>query len=253
MNMNGRKGMNQGPRAGCASWGERMRVARFRNAIRGLILQGLVAGAAVGLAAPVSAQSLDELDYENLSLRGLTLDWGQIRSGRVASTSSLGVRLDLGFLGPGVRVVLGGSQWSSRLKDAEVREFEEKLEDLIEGETGDRPTVRLGDITWSNVAISTDAHLVWRVPGGALTYLGAGGTAHVLRGGGSSIEGTFIEDLLNTIRAGINAHAGVEIPIHDRFRLMGESRVELVQGASYVQLRLGGGYLWGGLAPGERR
>lgn len=207
----------------------------------------------LGSADAMRAQSLDDLDYENLSLRGVSLDWGHIQSVRVEPTSSLGLRLDLGFLGPGVRVVVGGSRWSSRLQATEVRDFEEKLEDLIEGEIGDRPSVRLGELTWSNVALSADAHVVWRVPGGVLTYVGTGGTAHVLRGGGAAIEGTFVEDLLNTICAGVNAHVGIEVPVRDRFRLMGESRVEFVQGASYAQLRVGAGYLWGPLVPGERR
>jgi hypothetical protein len=243
-----RKGKGARMREIALRWGMRGGGAGAGWVAAGLVAAGLLAAPTVGFG-----QSLDELDYENLSLRGMTLDFGRIQSAKVESANAFGARLDLGFLGPGVRVVVGGTHWSSRLEASEIRRFEEKVEDLIEGETGERPTVRFGDITWSNVAIHTDAHLVWRVPGGVLTYLGVGGTAHVLRGGGSAVEGTFVGDLLNTIRAGVNAHAGVEVPVTDRFRLTGESRVELVQGVSHVQLRVGAGVLWGALAPGERR
>jgi len=238
-----------GRREGASAW------------IRARTILGLaVAGAALALGAgvtatPLAAQGvgLDEFDYENLAFRGVMLDMGWVRPGRVVPTNSFGARFDLGFLGPGVRVTAGFSRWASTLRQAEVAVFERQLADLVEGETGERPAVNLGRITWSDVALNADAHVVWRIPGGVITYAGAGGTAHVMRGGGDAVDGTFVEDLLNTIRAGINIHGGVEFPLGERLRVVGESRIELVQSVTYGQVRAGLQYTWGPLAPGEQR
>lgn len=216
-----------------------------------VILLGVLFALLLMGARPLSAQGLADFDYENLSLRGVMLEGGIVFPSGVESTGSFGMRADLGFLGPGVRVNAGLSRWSSSLRRSEVNALEERVEDLVQGETGSRPTVNLGQITLSDVALNVDAHVVWRVPPGFLTYAGAGGTAHVLRGGGSAIEDTFVQDLLNSIRAGLNLHAGVEVPLSRQFRLVGESRYELVQSFSYLQLRLGGQVMWGGWAPGE--
>ncbi len=200
---------------------------------------------------PAAAQGLADFDYENLTFRGVMLDAGYITSSRVEPTSSIGGRADLGFLGPGVRVVAGFNRWSSFLELEEVRGLERRLEDLIFEQTGEETSVDLGDITWSDMAFHGDAHFLWRVPFGLLTYAGMGATAHVLRGGGVAIDDTFVEDLLDSIRAGINVHAGIELPLSDRFRLVGESRFEVLENLNYLQFRLGGQFLFGALAPGE--
>ncbi len=216
----------------------------------GLLALLLAAGP---MAPEAHAQGLAEFDYENLSPRGVMVDLGWVRPARVVATGSLGARLDLGFLGPGVRVTTGFSHWSSTLRRSEVQVFESQVADLIEAETGERPTVNLGTIRWADVALNADAHVVWRIPGGLLTYVGGGGTAHVMRGSGDAIDGTFIEDLLNTIRAGMNLHAGLEVPLGERIRVVGESRIELVQSVTYGQVRAGLQYTWGPPVPGERR
>ena len=129
------------------------------------------------LLAPASAgaQGLADFDYENLSFRGVMLDGGHVSSSRIKSTASFGGRLDLGLLGPGVRVVAGFSHWSSTLADREVQELESKLESLIFDETGGPATVQLGEIAWSDVAFHGDAHFLWRVPLGPPDLRGFGG------------------------------------------------------------------------------
>jgi hypothetical protein len=218
----------------------------------GVVGLGMV-GLLLFMATPAAAQTLADFDYENLAPRGIMVDYGWVRPSQVKATTSVGGRVDLGFLGPGVRVTAGLSHWSSTLQQSEVDLFARQVADLVEAQTGNRPEIDLGEIRWSDVALSGDAHFVWRVPGGVLTYAGAGATAHLLRGSGAAIDGTFIEDLLNTIRAGANLHGGVEVPLGRRFRVVGESRLELVQSASYAQLRVGIQYLWGAPASGEIR
>jgi hypothetical protein len=200
-------------------------------------------------ARPAAAQSLADYDYENLSFQGVMLDVGYMSGTRVESTATFGGRVDLGLLGPGVRVTLGFNRWSSFLVRSEVRRLEVKLEELIEEQTGMFVPVNLGDISWSDVAIHGDAHVMWEVPFGVFTYAGFGGSAHILRGGGDAIEGTFVEDLLNSIRAGVNAHAGLEVPVHPRFRVVGEARFEVLENLRYGQLRLGGQFDLRGTRP----
>ncbi len=199
------------------------------------------------LLAPRSAaaQSLADFDYENLSFEGVMFDVGYVFPSKVDATRSFGGRIDLGLLGPGVRVVAGFNRWSSFLTRSEVRKLEESLEALILEQTGESVPVELGAIRWSDVALYGDAHFLWHVPLGLLTYAGAGVGAHVLRGGGDAIDGTFVEDFLDSIRAGANIHAGLEVPFRPWMRLVGEARYEMLENLSYLQLRVGGQFLFG--------
>jgi hypothetical protein len=202
-------------------------------------------------ARPLSAQGLAEFDYENLALRGVMVEAGGVFPDRVDASRSFGLRADLGFLGPGVRVTAGVSRWSSSLGAGEVRALEERIEDLMEVPEEARPSLDLAPISLSDVALSGDVHFMWRVPFGVLTYVGGGATAHVFRGGGAAIEDTLLQDLLSTVRAGANLHAGMEVVLTRQMRLVGEARYELVQDFSYAHLRAGVQVLWGGWVPGE--
>lgn len=207
----------------------------------------------LGAARPAQAQGLADFDYEHLTIRGAMVDAGWVDPDGVESAAAYGMRLDLGFLGPGVRVTTGFSRWSSRLERAEVRGLESSLEALVLEQTGEEVDVDLGEITLSDVALHADLHMMWQIPFGLLTYAGLGGTAHVMRGSGASIEDTFVDELLDQIRAGVNVHAGLEVPISERIRVVGEGRWELVETATYPQIRLGLQYLWGPRMSGEGR
>jgi hypothetical protein len=223
-------------RVGCSSWSAKLWAA----AMVLLPLAAPSAGAAQGLA---------DFDPENLSFQGMMLDVGYVSSSRIESTSSLGGRMDLGLLGPGVRVVTGFNHWSSRLVDREVQELESKLESFILDETGGQTEVDLAEIRWSDVALYGDVHFLWWVPLNLLTYAGLGATAHVLRGSGPAINDTFVDDLLDSVRAGFNVHGGLELPLGERFRIVGEGRYELLEDLRYFQLRIGGQLVFGALAP----
>lgn len=221
-------------------------VRRFGFGARGLLAMAAVLG-----PTPAAAQGLADLDYEYLSLRGFMVDGGYIFPTVVDGASTFGGRLDLGFLGPGVRATLGFNRWSSRLEQEEVAKFETRLESLIFEETGQVTDVDMGDIEWADTSIHADLHMLWRLPIRVLTYAGGGVSAHFLRGSGPAVDGTFVEDLLDSVRAGVNLHWGVEFPLHPRLRIVGESRFELLENLRYGHLRLGGQFTFGALAPGE--
>ena len=211
---------------------------------------------AVVLASPgsVMGQELADYDYENLSFRGLAIEWGYLYPTRVEPTKSYGLRIDMGYLGPGLRIVPGVTYWSAPFKAAEVSELEARVASLVQRQTGaPPPTVDLGIIEWTDVAVSLDAHVVWEIPFDVLTFGGFGVAAHVLNGDGPAINGTFVEDLLDSVTAGFNLHAGMEYPITDRFRLYGQGRYEALGDLQYFHTRFGAQLMIGENAPGEER
>ncbi len=218
----------------------------------------LAAGALLLAPAAGEAQRprLADYDYENLAFRGVGLDVGHLWASRVDPAVTFGARMDLGFLGPGLRLVPSITYWSSDLKESEVRDFERRLEELVAREQPPGtppPSIDLGVIEWSDIVLALDGHLVWSVPFDFLTYVGGGVSAHLMNGEGESIDGTFVEDLLDSITAGLNLHAGIEYPLADRFRIYGEARGELTGDLQYFQIRAGGQVMVGpGRDTGER-
>jgi hypothetical protein len=213
----------------------------------GLLLFGGEAGAQTSIA---------DYDYENLSFRGFSLEGGYIWPTRAEPTYTLGTRVDLGYLGPGLRLVPGVSYWSSKMKDSEVRELERNIDDLVEGQLGpgsDYSGVDLGTIDWSDFVISMDGHFVWSVPLDLLTFAGAGVSVHIMNGEGVAIAGTFVEDLLDSVKPGFNLHGGLEYPMFDGFRIYGAARYEMMENLRYLELRVGGQIMLTGPATGEER
>jgi hypothetical protein len=229
-----------------------MNASRSRMIRTALVTLGAALAAESARPADLSAQGLAEFDYENLSFRGIGFESGYIIPTRVDGTSSFGVRFDLGYLGPGVRIVPGVTYWSSFLTREEVGRFERKLEELIEREAGVEVPVDLGRISWSDVVLSLDSHLVLAFPGGVLSYTGFGVSAHIMNGHGASIEGTFVEDLLDSVTAGVNVHTGIEYAF-SRARIYGVGRYEVLSNLRYGEIRLGAALMFGPAVPGEVR
>jgi len=223
----------------------------MRNGMRWTVV-ALAALVGLGTTQAASAQDLADFDYENLSFRGFGPEWGYLVPTRVEATHSYGVRFDLGYLGPGVRIVPSVMYWSSPLKASEVRELEASVEQLIDQQIdGPSPSVNLGTIEWTDVAVGLDAHVVWRVPFGILTYAGLGGAIHVLNGKGAAINGTFVEDLLDSLEPGMNLHLGAEYLLSDRLRFSSQGRYEVLGDLQYFQVRAGLQFMVGASHPGE--
>lgn len=223
-----------------------------------MVLTALLAGSR--LAAPAAAQNLADFDYENLSLRGIGFEAGYVPEhgihGVRGETPSWGVRLDLGYLGPGLRISPSVTYWSSELEGEEVSRLETRLGQLIARELGSSgseagPEVDLGRITWSDVVVGVDSHVVWNIPFGWLGFLGLGASVHVLDGQGEAIDDTFIEDLLDTVRPGVNVHLGLEYPLWNWSRLYWHGRYEVTDDLRYFNVRGGLQLMFGGVAPGE--
>jgi len=220
---------------------------------------GLTMGALLALAlgaARASAQGLADYDYVNLGFRGAGLEVGRLFPSTVDPTTSVTASLDLGYLGPGLQIVPSLTYWSSDLSESKVGEFESRLDDLVQragGPGAPRPDIRLGPIQWTDVALTVDGQFVWNVPFGIQTNVGAGATAHLLNGQGDAIDGTFVEDLLDSVRAGFNLHAGLEYPLLERLHLLGSARYEVLGDLQYFELRLGTRFMVGSSSDGGGR
>jgi hypothetical protein len=194
-------------------------------------------------AAP--AQTLADYDYENLTFRGVGADFGRIWPNKVEPTSIWSVRLDLGYLGPAVRLAPTISYWTSRFRKTELDRLADRLSGLPplreQGVivTGDD----LGDIHWSDLTIGVDAHVVWTAPLDIITFVGGGLSVHALNGRGDVIDDTFIEDLLDSTAPGASVLAGFEVQVAPGLRVYAETRYTLASDVRYPSVRVGGAFM----------
>jgi hypothetical protein len=204
--------------------------------------RALLAGLLAGLVhRGAHAQELADYDYENLTFRGIGFDYGYIWPSKVQPAPMYSMRLDLGFLGPAVRISPSISYWSSKFRTSQLDMLADRLEALpplidrgVEISAAD-----LGEIRWSDFVISLDAHVVWTAPLNVITYLGAGAAVHALNGRGDAIDDTFVEDLLDSTAAGFNVIAGAELQPFERMRIYGEGRYSIGSDIRYPALRIG--------------
>lgn len=193
-------------------------------------------------ALPAAAQNLSEYDYENLAFRGIGMDVARIWPNKVASTLNYGFRFDLGFLGPGVRVVPSIGYWSSELKRSELQRFANQLNRLPALQQRDITITadELGSVEWSDLALGVDLQVVWTTPVlNAYTYAGIGGQLHALNGQGESVQETFVEDLLDSTTAGVAIMGGVEFQPLRSVRLFTEARFTVLNDIRYPGLKVG--------------
>lgn len=192
------------------------------------------------LAAPAAAmaQALEDYDYENLTFRGLGLEYGWIWPTKVEPTAAYTLKADLGFLGPGVRIAPSFSYWSSRVNAEELRRLADQLSALGASVSPND----LGRIDWRDFSLTVDGQYVFGAESRVMPYLGAGLGLHVFDGSGPAVDGTFIEDLLDSVTAGLNAVAGVEVAPAERFRIGVELRYTLLDDIRYPEARIGASF-----------
>lgn len=189
-------------------------------------LGGLAILVGLALAAPVGAQGLEEYDYANLGFRGFGIEALYVNPSQNEGTLGIGARLDLGFLGPNVRVSPRFGYWKADVEASQVAELEDQLEiasGLPEG------TISLGDIERSAYVIGTDFQ--WTAPDGRVSpYIGVGLDVYILNDDGEAILNTFLDDLV--ITAGVSAAIGTRVALSNAWRAYGEVRGAAVTDAS---------------------
>lgn len=200
--------------------------------------------AALLLALPAAARAQDaaDYDYENLVLSGVGVHLSEIFPSRSEPALALNVRVDLGLLGPNVRITPGLTFWSTQLRDSEVERMEDRIEASCENSGVSCPGVELGEVDISDFSLDVDAHFLWATEYAVEPYAGAGVSLHLLNGRGDFIDDTFVEELLDAIAPGFNLVGGLEFPVTGNLRVLGEARGVLTGNIRYISIGVGGAW-----------
>ena len=195
----------------------------------------------------LKGQELADYDYEKLAFRGISVEYGNILFKTYEETEVYSVKLDLGFLGPGVRMATRASYWSSEMVPEELVSFESSLNTMILAQGGVLPGngLEIGSIKRDDMSVSVEADYVWRIPLGMLLSTGLGASAHLVNGTTQIPDDTFLNGLLDSFTAGFNVHSGLEYLVTDRIRLYGDSRIGLAGNVRFFQFGGGLTILWG--------
>lgn len=186
----------------------------------------------------LSAQGvLNEFSYDNLKLSGIQFDIGVLGASELTGATVGGVRLDFGRIAPKVRLLLGLSYFQSRFDQTTLDKFTRKLDDFVNPGTPD--SIALGQVKLGDIIGDVDFQLVFPQGRGITAYVGAGVSAHIRNGSGDAINGTFVEDALDIVTAGLNGTIGFEFNLARAWRFTLDGRGVLASGLSTASLRTG--------------
>lgn len=187
----------------------------------------------------LSAQGvLNQFSYDNLRLSGIQVDAGILGASELTGTTVGGVRVDYGRIAPRVRLLLGLSYFKSQFDQQSRNRFERRLDSIVIDPSGD-DTVRVGRIQLSDLVGDVDFQLVFPQGRGITAYIGTGISVHVRNGSGPAINGTFVEDALDVITAGLNGTMGFEFNLSPAWRFTVDGRGMLSSGLKTASLRTG--------------
>src|SRR6266404_951184 len=180
---------------------------------------------------------LNQFSYDNLRLSGIQLDAGLLGASDLTGATVGGLRIDYGRIAPKVRLLLGLSYFHSRFDQQAINRFERRLDSIVNPSTPD--TINLGRITLSDIIGDVDFQYVFPQAHGVTAYIGTGLSVHVRNGGGAAINGTFVEDALDVITAGLNGTIGFEFNLSHAWRFTLDGRGTLSSGLKAASLRTG--------------
>lgn len=202
----------------------------------------LLVGVGCLLASPLAAQRpLDRFSYDNIRFTGLWVEAGIATSDRLNGTAAYGLRIDLGQFAPRLRVLVGGSYSRSDFKQDEIDQFEARLRNVVTDPSNDF-SIDLGDIRWSDLALDVDLQYFLVQGRSYQPYLGAGAGMHIRNGSGQAINGTFVEDALDMVGAGINFTAGLDVDLTRGLMMNLGGRAVVGSDLNTVTLSVGIGY-----------
>jgi hypothetical protein len=207
-----------------------MRQGRVRaiSVVAGLLL--------LASSGEVRGQALEDYDYTNLGFKAFGVEATWVDPSQNESTIGVGIRADLGFLGPYIRIVPRAAWWNAEVNDSAVRELEEQLEKVSDLPPG---SINLGSLERTAWILGVDAQ--WTLQDAFVApYLGVGLELYFLDDDGEAIQGTFLDNLVVT--AGISGLVGAEINFARHWRVYSELRGTLVTDASNVAVALGLAY-----------
>lgn len=187
--------------------------AGTKLAVLGLFLPGTLSGQGF----------LEQFSYEGLRLSGIGIEFGAVVSDRLTTEPTWAVRIDYGLIAPKVRVLIGGSYFRGDFNADEIAQFESRLRRVVRDPTLEF-AIDVGTITWADFEGSLDLQYLFQPAARVIPYVGLGLGVHVRDGDGTAIDGTFVEDALDTIAAGATLSLGTEIVLAPRVRLTADLR-----------------------------
>jgi len=180
---------------------------------------------------------LNQFSYENLRFSGIQLDVGLLGASDLTGATVGGLRVDYGRIAPKVRLLLGLSYFQSQFDQQARDRLERRLDNIVNPSTPD--SIDLGRISLSDLIGDIDFQFVFPQGHGITAYLGTGVSIHVRNGSGAAINGTFVEDALDVITAGLNGTMGFEFNLSPAWRFTVDGRGVLSSGLRSVSLRTG--------------
>jgi len=180
---------------------------------------------------------LNQFSYENLRFSGIQLDVGLLGASDLTGSTVGGLRIDYGRIAPRVRLMFGLSYFRSQF-DRQARDrFERRLDSIVNPSTPD--SINLGRISLGDLIGDIDFQFVFPQGHGITAYIGTGLSVHVRNGSGAAINGTFMEDALDVITAGLNGTMGFEFNLSSAWRFTLDGRGMLSSGLKTASLRTG--------------
>ncbi len=196
----------------------------------------------LGTAAGASAQLLAQYDYEDLEFRGVGAEALRVWPAGVKPANGVGLRLDLGLIGPRVRIMPTARYWGSSLNATEVDRLASQI--ILVCERQPDPScpeeLDLGEVKLSDLELAIDGHFLVLGDRMISPYVGAGLALHLLNGSGDFINGTFVEDLLDSVTPGLGALGGVTINLASSLAIGAEARFMLASDVRYSGVSVGG-------------
>jgi hypothetical protein len=195
-------------------------------------------------APPLASQVWEEYDFRELEFDGVGFEAGRVWPARVESATAFGLRLDMGFITPATRIVPAARFWSSSLQADEVTRLAQQIVLVCERQVNvtcpDR--LELGEVRLSDLELAVDAQRFFFVGRRITPFAGVGLGLHLLNGSGDFIDGTFVEDLLDTVSPGLGPLFGLNARIGSAVQLLIEVRMMLAGDVRFVALS--GGGIW---------
>ncbi len=165
----------------------------------------------VGFTAPLSAQQFfEQFSYEGLKLSGIGFEFGVIAPNRLTEEPTGAVRVDYGFIAPNVRLLFSLSYFKGDFNEENIAQFEAQLRSVVNDPTGDF-TIDVGTISLADLELGLDLQYVFPYTNRVVPYLGFGLGVHYRNGSGAAIDGTFVDDALDTVAAAGNFSAGIHV------------------------------------------
>jgi len=186
----------------------------------------------------LSAQGvLNQFSYENLRVSGIQLDVGVLGASELTGATVAGLRVDYGRIAPRVRLLLGLSYFRSQFDQQARDRFEQRLDSIVNPGTADN--IDLGRISLGDLVGDVDFQYVFPQSHGINAYIGVGMSIHARNGSGAAINGTFMEDALDVITAGLNGTIAFEFNLSPAWRFTIDGRGMLSSGLKTASLRTG--------------